>query len=236
MTTAPASFAVANSPSGERVKVAGRSVHHQSWGSVKPGHPTLWLENGWFGQLLGWGALPELLCQDGWCVRAYDRGNYGWSHGRRIAPHRRPRRSRPIARSRYRGLHRTRYTSMFQGALSAPVARKRRSLAHLCGGDGGPKAEQRAGMRPTFARFPATHRAHCRPPAPRSSLIPTSARWRPVGGCRKRRRLPVTIVMFRPGTSSTAMRRKQSWQRCVKCERPSRCRHMERVAQKGAML
>ncbi len=81
MTTAPASFAVANSPSGERVKVAGRSVHHQSWGSVKPGHPTLWLENGWFGQLLGWGALPELLCQDGWCVRAYDRGNYGWSQG-----------------------------------------------------------------------------------------------------------------------------------------------------------
>ena len=81
MTTAPASFAVANSPSGGRVKVAGRSVHHQSWGSVKPGHPTLWLENGWFGQLLGWGALPELLCQDGWCVRAYDRGNYGWSQG-----------------------------------------------------------------------------------------------------------------------------------------------------------
>ncbi len=74
MSTAPASFAVASSPSGGRVKVAGRSVHHQSWGSVKPGHPTLWLENGWFGQLLGWGALPELLCQDGssqdgWCVR-----------------------------------------------------------------------------------------------------------------------------------------------------------------------
>ena len=86
MTTAPASFAVAGSPSGERVKVAGRSVHHQSWGSVKPGQPTLWLENGWFGQLLGWGALPELLCQDGssqdgWCVRAYDRGNYGWCYG-----------------------------------------------------------------------------------------------------------------------------------------------------------
>ena len=80
-STASAPFAIASSPSGERVAVAGRSVHVKSWGAGRPGQPTLWLENGWFGQLLGWDPLPELLCEDGWRVCAYDRGNYGWSHG-----------------------------------------------------------------------------------------------------------------------------------------------------------
>ena len=67
-STAPAPFAMASSPSGERVAVAGRSVHVKSWGAGPPGppeQPTIWLENGWFGQLLGWDPLPELLSQDG---------------------------------------------------------------------------------------------------------------------------------------------------------------------------
>lgn len=81
ISTAPTPFAVANPPSGERVQVAGRSVHFQSWGKATPGQPNIWLENGIFGQLLGWGNLPELLTQDGWRVCAYDRGNYGWSSG-----------------------------------------------------------------------------------------------------------------------------------------------------------
>ena len=83
-STASAPFAVASSPSGERVAVAERSVHVKSWGSSQPappGQPAIWLENGWFGQLLGWHPLPEMLEQGGWRVRAYDRGNYGWSHG-----------------------------------------------------------------------------------------------------------------------------------------------------------
>ena len=78
---APAPFAAPHSPPGERVRVAGRAVHHQSWGESIPGQPAIWLENGIFGQLLGWGDLPALLQQDGWRVRAYDRGNYGWSSG-----------------------------------------------------------------------------------------------------------------------------------------------------------
>lgn len=80
-TTAQTSFAIAGPLSNERVAVAGRSVHVKSWGTARPGQPTIWLENGWFGQLLGWDPLPELLYQDGWHVCAYDRGNYGWSHG-----------------------------------------------------------------------------------------------------------------------------------------------------------
>lgn len=83
-STAPAPFVMASSPSGERVAVAERSVHFRSWGSSQqapPGQPAIWLENGWFGQLLGWDPLPEMLEQEGWRVCAYDRGNYGWSHG-----------------------------------------------------------------------------------------------------------------------------------------------------------
>ncbi|MCY4106192.1 MAG: alpha/beta hydrolase [Chloroflexi bacterium] len=91
MSTAPVPYAGANSslagspaastPSGERLQVAERSVHVRSWGAAVPGRPSIWLENGIFGQLLGWGELPQQLEQDGWHVCAYDRGNYGWSSG-----------------------------------------------------------------------------------------------------------------------------------------------------------
>ncbi len=66
-------------PWGELVPVVGRAVHCRFFGAERSGQTSVWLENGWFGQLLGWQPFPEQLAARGFRVCAYDRAGYGWS-------------------------------------------------------------------------------------------------------------------------------------------------------------
>lgn len=62
-------------PLGELVNIAGRAVHVLEMGA---GSPTVWLENGWLGTTLGWGAFQNELAAHT-RVRAYDRAGIAWS-------------------------------------------------------------------------------------------------------------------------------------------------------------
>ena len=62
-------------PLGEIIDVAGRGVHVVEMGE---GSSTVWLENGWLGTTLGWGAfLEDLAAHTRVC--AYDRAGIAWS-------------------------------------------------------------------------------------------------------------------------------------------------------------
>lgn len=62
-------------PLGEIVNVTGRGVHVVELGC---GSPTVWLENGWLGTTLGWGAFHDALAART-RVCAYDRAGVAWS-------------------------------------------------------------------------------------------------------------------------------------------------------------
>ena len=62
-------------PLGRIIDVAGRGVHVVEMGE---GSPTVWLENGWLGTTLGWGAFQEALASHT-RVCAYDRAGIAWS-------------------------------------------------------------------------------------------------------------------------------------------------------------